>query len=205
MLRGGINLILDNNLKEFVKKCNSISTNPKDNQNDGDDLFNNINSKYYSMFEFNRIKNNLSSDGYLSYKHCFLGKHIDELKLTLSLLKNEFQIIVITEHKMRRGVVTTVNIDIPGYKPFIFDYTETRHGGTWFYVKDSFQIKVRDDLKFNSPGNFESTFIELIFPNTKFFIVGCIYRHLSSSVSLNHFTSDYIEPSLDKISLEGKM
>ena len=75
-----------------------------------------------------------------------LGKHIDELKLTLSVLKNEFHITAITEHKIRRGVDTTVNIDIPGYKPFIFDYTETSHGGTGFYVKDSFQIKVRDDL-----------------------------------------------------------
>ena len=134
-----------------------------------------------------------------------LGKHIDELMLTLSLLKNEFHIIAITEHKIRRGVNTIVNIDIPGYKPFIFDYTETRHGETGFYVKDSFQIKVRDDLKFNSPGNFESTFIELIFPNTKQFIIGCIYRHPSSSLSLNHFTSDYIEPLLDIISSEGKM
>ena len=101
--------------------------------------------------------------------------------------------------------LTTVNIDIPGYKPFIFDYTETSHGGTGFYVKDSFQIKIRHDLKFNSPSNFESTFIELIFLNTKKFIIGCIYRHPSSSVSLNHFTSDYTEPLLDKISLEGKM
>ena len=32
-------------------------------------------------------------------------------------------------------------------------------------------IKVRDDLKFNSPGNFESTFIELIFPNIKFLLL----------------------------------
>ena len=116
-----------------------------------------------------------------------------------------FNITDITEHQIRRAVDTTVNIDIPGYKPFILDNTETSHGGTGFYVKDSFQIKVRGDLKFNSLGNFESTFIELIFPNTKMFIIGCIYRHPSSSVSLNHFTSDYIEPLLDKISLEGRM
>ena len=60
-------------------------------------------------------------------------------------------------------------------------------------------------MKFNSPGNFESTFIELMFPNTKNVIIGCIYRHPSSSISLYHFTSDYMEPLLDKISLEEKM
>ena len=73
------------------------------------------------------------------------------------------------------------------------------------YVKESLQIKVRDDLKFNSPGNFEPTFTELMFPNTKNVIIGCIYRHPSSTISLNHFTSDYMEPLLDKISSEGKM
>ena len=88
-------------------------------------------------------------------------------------LKNGFYIIATTEYKIRRGVDTTVNIDITGYKTFIFDFTETSHGGTGFYVKDSFHIKVRDDLKFNSPGNFVSTVIELIFLNTKDFIIGC--------------------------------
>ena len=87
-----------------------------------------------------------------------LSQHIDELKLTLSLLRNEFHIIAITEHKIRKGVDTLVNIGIPRYKPFIFDATETSHGGTGFYVKESFQINVRDDLKFNSPGNFVSKY-----------------------------------------------
>ena len=114
-------------------------------------------------------------------------------------------IIAITEHKIRKGVDTLVNIDVPGYKPFIFDATETSHGGTGFYVEEYLQIKVRDDLKFNSPGNFESTFIELMFPNTKNVIIGCIYRHPSSLIYLNHFTSDYMEPLLDKISSEGEM
>ena len=97
------------------------------------------------------------------------------------------------------------NIGIPGYKPFISDSTETTHGGTGFYVEGSPQINIMDDLKFNSPGNFESTFIELMFPNTANFIIGCIYRHPSSSISINHYTSDYIEPLLDKMSTEGKM
>ena len=59
-----------------MKKCNSISTNPKDDQNDGGDLFNNINSKYYSMIEFNRMKNNLSSSmGICHTNIASSGKH----------------------------------------------------------------------------------------------------------------------------------
>ena len=68
-----------------------------------------------------------------------------------------------------------------------------RHGGTGFYVNESFQINIR----------IVSTF-ELMFPTTKTFIIACIYRH-SSSISINHFTSDYIEPLLDKISTGGEM
>ena len=36
-------------------------------------------------------------------------------------------------------------------------------------------------------------------------MIGCIYRHPSSSISINHLTSDYIEPLLDKISTKGEM
>ena len=125
-----------------------------------------------------------------------MHRHLSFPLLFSFLFLCSFNIIVVTEHKIRKGVDTLVKIDIPGYKPFIFDATETSHGGTGFYVKESLQITVRDDLKFNSPGNFESTFIESMFPNTKNVIIG--------SISLNHFTSDYIEHSLDKISSEGK-
>ena len=41
--KGGIDIILDNNLENFVKECNLISINTNDEQND-DDLYNNINS-----------------------------------------------------------------------------------------------------------------------------------------------------------------
>ena len=115
----------------------------------------------------------------------------------MSLLRNEFHIIAITGHKIGKGVETVANIEIPGYKPLIF--------ATGFYVNESLQIHFRDVLKFNSPGDFESNFIEFMFPSTTFFITGCIYRHPSSSISTNHFTSDYIEPLLDRISTEGKM
>ena len=91
------------------------------------------------------------------------------------------------------------NIEIQGYKPFIFDSTKTTRGGTRFYINESLQINVRDDVKFKSPGNIESAFIELMFPSTKNFIIGCICRHPSSSISIHHFTSDYIEPLLGKM------
>ena len=105
---------------------------------------------WYSIQEFNKTKNLSSSIGICHTNIASLSKHIEELKLTLSLLRNEFHVIAITEHKIRKGVEMLANIDIPGYKPFIFDSTATTHGGTEFYVNESLQLNIRDDLKFNS-------------------------------------------------------
>ena len=92
-----------------------------------------------------------------------------------------------------------------GYHPFVFDGTETSHGGTGFFINDSIVFKKRDALKFNSPGNYESTFIELIFPKRINMILGCIYRHPTSTMPAHLVNNDYILPLLEKISTEDKV
>ena len=57
----------------------------------------------------------------------------------------------------------------------------------------------RDDLKFNSAGNHESTFIEIILPKRKNIILGCIYRHPTSIVAVHQVNKDYIVPLLEEI------
>ena len=47
-------------------------------------------------------------------------------------------------------------------------------------------------------------FIEIIFPNKQNLIVGCIYRHPSSQISVEDFTNLHLEPILNKINLEKK-
>ena len=42
------------------------------------------------------------------------------------------------------------NIDIPGYNEFIFEPTETTHGGTGFYIKGNLDFHIRSDLNPNS-------------------------------------------------------
>ena len=78
------------------------------------------------------------------------------------------------------------------------------HGGTGFYIKESLVYVRRDDLKFNSPGNYESTFIEIILSNRKNLILGCVYRHPTSTITIQQFTNDYIDPLLEKTSVENK-
>ena len=54
------------------------------------------------------------------------------------------------------------------------------------------------------PGDVEAIFIEIIIPDRKNLIVGCIYRHPSSSISICDFTSKHLEPILSVISKEKK-
>ena len=83
--------------------------------------------------------------------------------------------------------------------------TKTSHGGTGFFISDQINYKLREDLKIESEGNVESTFIELIIPNKKNMIIGCIYRHPNSQIYVNEFTTNYMNPMLTKISSEGKL
>ena len=43
-----------------------------------------------------------------------------------------------------------------GYNEFIFESSETACGGTGFYINDKHDYIVRDDLKLNSPSDFEA-------------------------------------------------
>ena len=83
--------------------------------------------------------------------------------------------------------------------------TKTSHGGTGFFISDQINYKLREDLKIESDGNVESTFIKLIIPNKKNMIIGCIYRHPNSQISVNEFTTNYMNPLLTNISSEGKL
>ena len=43
-----------------------------------------------------------------------------------------------------------------GYREFVFQHAETCHGGTGFYLKDNLIFNERNDLAFNSPGDFDT-------------------------------------------------
>ena len=191
----------DDEFQSFIDDCNAITSEYSCESNDElEELYNDVNSRYYGVHDFNKIKIDAKS----TLSLC-LAKHFDGLYQTLSSLKVKFDIIGITEHKIRKDVDPITNLDIEGYRPFLYDPTETTHGGTGFFISQSINFKKRDDLKFNSCGNFESTFIEIILPNRKNMVIGCVYRHPSSSVSINDFNERIIEPLLNKISTEGKL
>ena len=149
-----LNIIPQNRFNEFIEECNSVSNNLIEIiDNDLDDFPNPVNSKYHDIHQFNQIKPDpISSLSLMHTNLTSIDKHFDVLNLILSLLKFDFHIIGISEHKIHKNDCNSItNIDSDGYHPFVFDPTETSHGGTGFYIKESLVYVRRDDLKFNSP------------------------------------------------------
>ena len=202
-----LSILPDEKFQSFINECNELSSDFLYNyDDDSEELYTGINWRYYSVREFNNLK--IDPKSALSICHtniASLSKHFDDLHLLLSSLKIKFNIIGITEHKIYKDAIPTTNIDIEGYWPFVYDPTSSSHGGTGFFISESINYKKRDDLKFNSCGDFESTFIEIILPSKKNLIIGCIYRHPSSPISIKDFNTTFIEPLLNKISTEGKL
>ena len=201
-----LKLYPDESFNHFTEACETLIINSEDNDVN-DDILNHVNSKYYNIHNFKKIKPDVpSSIGFLHTNIASIYKHHDDLLITLSHLKFEFHVIARTEHKIRNPIPIQ-NIEIPGYHEFIYDSSETTHGGTGLYVHKSLAYKNRNDSKLvpPHPGVFESTFIEIILPGRKNLIVGCIYRHPSSNYTVNQFNNDHIEPLLQKISTENKI
>ena len=73
-----------------------------------------------------------------------------------------------------------------------------------FYLKNNITYVERPDLAIMSKRNFESSFIEVKFPNKKNLIVGCLYRHPTSNISVDDFNNLHISPILQIISTEKK-
>ena len=158
------NLVPNRDHLKFIVECDKINSH-FDNDEDPN-LPQIIDSNYCDINEFNSIKSDKpSSFGIFHMNIASLNKHIDDLSLILSLLTHKIDVIGISEHKIQKSSVkSSANIKIPGYHEFVFQPTETSHGGTGFYLKDYINYVERTDLDFSSVGDFETSFNEIKFP-----------------------------------------
>ena len=197
-----------NKYGDFIKRCSELGYSLSDNvdEDDVDSLPNKVCSKYMDTTEFKNANFNSTTNFSLCHLNiASLDCHINDLKLTLTRLKHKFNIIGISEHKIKSSLRKSCNnIDIPGYYDFEYTPTNSTHGGTGFYIRNDLNFIPRDDLKIVLDGNHESTFIEIKNNNKKDLIIGCIYRHPTSKLSINQFADDHLEPLLNKIALENK-
>ena len=193
-------------LKKFLKQCDEIKDYvSKSNDLDDDHLSTSVNSQYYSIKKFRNKKiDQKSSFGLFHANIASLNAHVDDLRDLLGRLDFSFDVIGISEHKIQKNQKPSNNIDLQGYNEFVFEPTETNFGGTGFFINEKHDFMRRDDLKMNSPSDFEGMFVEILLPDRKNLVVGCIYRHPSSKLPLNDFNEQYIQPILHKISKEKK-
>ena len=193
-------------LKKFVKQCDAIKTQLDEVNDENEQLVSTlVNSNYYDIKKFNKIKHDTeSSFGMLHVNIASLNAHIEDLKTVLSRLKPEIDIIGISEHKIKKDCKPSNNINIGGYDEFIFEPTGSTHGGAGFYIKSGYDYLERKDLNLNSTSNFEAIFVEIILKDRKNLVVGCIYRHPSSDISVNEFAENYLESIMSKINKEKK-
>ena len=135
MTSDDITIVPPESLTPFLEECNSTANIYCDNAHslEFDEFPNPINSKYYEIF----IKHDPTS--FFSLFHTNLAsinKHFDDMQ-NPSCLETKFDIIGITEHKIKDHNTPNLNINLSGYHPFIFETSGTNYGGTGFYIKES--------------------------------------------------------------------
>ena len=121
-------------LKKFIHECESIDKQlSSDDDNNDEFVTSTVNSKYYNVSNFNKIKiDKKSSFSLIHVNIASLNKHFDDLHELLSRLKIDFDVIGISEHKIGKDSRPSNNISLLGYDEFIFEPTGTTHGGAGF-------------------------------------------------------------------------
>ena len=158
---------------------------------------------YYSMDEFVSSKFNPNKNfSILHYNIHSIQLHIDDFRMALQLLDFSFDVICISESKIRKDIEPIIDISIPGYQTPISMPTEATKGGVLIYVRCGLNYKPRNDLQIYKPKLLESIFIEIINERDTNDIIGVIYRHPSMSES--EFIDDELKSVTEKLSNDNK-
>ena len=156
---------------------------------------------YLTSNEFNKIST--SSSNIFSLFHVnirSLSKNFADFSEFISTLNISFSSIGVSETWLRDFNENLYSI--PGYC-FISNTRQHKSGGgVGLFIKSDLKFKLRTDLQ--SPNNklYESIFAEILQPNSKNIIVGCIYKPPDTSVS--DFNNS-INNILSTISFENKL
>ena len=163
---------------------------------------------YFSCEEFVDAK--IESSKNFSILHLNIHSiqlHVEELRVLLHALNFKFDIIAISESKLKCNPQTDINLH--GYHPPHCKYTEAEKGGTILYISNELNYKPRKDLEIYESKELESSFVEIINKKTSNDIVGVIYRHprMDTNVfidnKINHITNILAKEKNKKIYISG--
>ena len=107
---------------------------------------------------------------------CSLSKNIEELAYQLDETKTDFDVVGISESRIKKYKCPINSINLNGDSHESCP-TESAAGDTLLYISNNLSHKPRNDLCIYKSAELESTFIEILNPKKTNVIVGCIYRH----------------------------
>ena len=111
-----------------------------DNNKNADDNF--IHSKYFDIDKIQKLKIR-NKEKCLSIFHinpCLLSKNFDELQHLLKSTNKSFDVIVITETRIRKDISLTSNLSLNNYSLELTP-TESSAGGTLLYIANRLSCK----------------------------------------------------------------
>ena len=158
--------VTSTNIKSFFKEMNNQNPfNFFEADEEGNACL--INCNYVDLCNFNHKK----KKNVFSLFHTNIGslsKHKEELETVLTMLDFKFDVIGISESKLKKNVKPNFDIEIEGYKCFHVD-TEAEKGGSLIYLSDNIIHKERKDIEkqLYKATFLESSFIEIINPHKK--------------------------------------
>ena len=188
--------------KRTVDNDKDFEDNDKDfEDNDKDfDLTPLLDCKYVSIDSFKTIKQQKDTFSIIHLNIASLKKHKEEFETVLNMLDFKFDVIGITETKIKKDILPDYDLKIPGYKHY-YTPTECDKGGTMLYISDHYNCVLRKNLEKIVYKSYvlESTFAEIIIPGKKNIVLGCIYRHPSMKVS--DFNENYLNQLMENDSI----
>ena len=194
-------LLASDDIKMFFKEINEFNNKQEhaiDNVDEDFDISPLINCKYVDINSLKLQKVNSKSFFLLYHNIGSLEKNKDELEATLSILDFKFDVIGISVTKIKAQSPPKFDLGICGYKHYSTP-TEANKDGV-MYILDKHDTIPRKDLEkiTYKPHVLESTFVELVVPNKKNILLGCIYRH--PSMNLKDFNDEHLSSLLEKFS-----
>ena len=124
-----------------------------------------VSCDYYNGPDLNRIQIHQHDLSIVHLRISSLASHIHELKLFLSLLKVNVDIVCISESRISKRNYPTININIPGYNSEHIP-VDSKAGGTLIYISEKISYKICSDLNIYNPKQLESIVIEILRPDS---------------------------------------
>ena len=94
---------------------------------------------------------------------CSLNKNFEDLEYLLKATNKTFDVIAITEQRIRKDTNLVKNINIYNYS-VEFNPIESHAGGTFIYINNKLSYKIGQGLCVYKSSELESTFIEILNP-----------------------------------------